>query len=149
MTMTVLLSPSQNDLARELKHLGARVIRWPELIIDAPQDYSALDESIENLFGYDWLIVKSAAAAEYFLQRFERDHEIHELDKLKTLAIGEQAHQALSQLQIHVDVMANRSIEVFAAVESYVADVKGLNFLQISANISRESFELELADGGA
>jgi uroporphyrinogen III methyltransferase / synthase len=151
MTISILVSPSeaQTDFARELVNRGGRVIRWPALNINAPPDYSALDDAIENLFGYDWLIVKSEAAAEYFLRRFERHHQIHELDELKTLAIGEQAQPALSRLQIHVDAMAERSTEAFAALESYAGNVTGLNLLVPSANMNRETFERQLEEAGA
>ncbi len=150
MTTTVLLSPSDTrDLTRELETLGARAIHWPRLDIDGPSDYFALDDAIANVFGYDWLIVKNAAAAEYFLRRFEQDHEIHELDELKTLAIGEPAHQTLGQLQIHIDAMARRSTEVFATLESYVGKVTGLNLLLPSANITGEPLARQLEEAGA
>jgi uroporphyrinogen-III synthase len=121
----------------------------PKLSIDAPENNFALDEAIENLFGYDWLILKNAAAVKYFLRRFDRSHKADALDDLKILSIGEQTYQALGQTQIHLDVMADRSKDVLAALASYVGELNGLNFVVPSANISRESFELQLEDAGA
>jgi len=151
MTHAILLSPSeaQSGLARELTNLGARLIHWPELSIDAPEDNFALDEAIENLFGYDWLILKNENAAKYFLERFARSHTSDELDGLRILSIGEKTHQALAQTQIHVDVMVDRSNEVFAALESYATNIHGLNFIVPSAKLHRETFELKLEDAGA
>ncbi len=151
MTISVLLSASdaQANLARELTDLGARIIQRPRLNINPPIDFSAIDDAIENLFGYDWLIVKSPAAAEYFLRRFQSAHEVHELDDLKTLAIGERTQHALSRAQIHVDALAERSGEVFAALKSYAGDVAGLNLLLPSANMHRESFATQLEEAGA
>src|SRR5690349_20892866 len=110
MNITILCAPgdSRIDLRRELERLGARVIEWPQLRIDGPQDNSAIDEAIENLFGYDWLIFKSEAAAEYFLRRFALEHTLDELDELKILAIGE-TDQRLVRSHVHIDVTANHS----------------------------------------
>ena len=47
------------------------------------------DEAIDNLFCYDWLVLKNEAAAGAFLSRFQHRHEPDELDDLKTIAIGE------------------------------------------------------------
>jgi uroporphyrinogen-III synthase len=151
MSYSILLSgtDAQSGLARELVNLGARIIQWPKLSIDATEGNFALDEAIENLFGYDWLILKNEVAVKYFLRRFDRSHKADVLDDLKILSIGEKAYQALGQTQIHLDVMADRSNDTFAALASYVGEVNGLNFVVPSANISRESFELQLEDAGA
>ena len=150
MTTSILLSPAaaQAGLADELENLGARVLEWPEIRIDAPESCFALDEAIENLFGYDWLILKNEAAAEYFLRRFEGTHQPHELDELKILSIGERTSQALAQAHVHTDIMVDRSGNVFAALEAYVGDVKGLNLLIPSANITREKFAEQLQEAG-
>src|SRR5262245_20090726 len=100
---SILISPAdaQTNLARQLDQLNVRIFSWPELRIDGPQSYSALDEALENLFGYDWLILKNETAAEYFLRRFEVSHEAPELDNLKTLAVGERASHSLSESSVH------------------------------------------------
>ena len=151
MTRTILISPSDRHsaLAHELENLGARVIHWPELSIGQPDDNFALDEAIENIFGYDWLILKSKAAVTYFLRRFERSHATDELDELKILSIGEQTQKALGQTQIHVDLMVDRSTDVLAALEAYTGNLKGLNLIVPCANINRDAFASELEDAGA
>src|SRR5256714_209721 len=75
--ISVLLSSSAADceLATSLEKSGARIWAWPALAIDEPDDDSSLSEAINNLFGYDWLILKNAHAADYFLRRFLRDHQ--------------------------------------------------------------------------
>jgi len=151
MNISILFAPgdSRTDLRRELERLGARVIEWPQLRIDEPQDDSAIDEAIENLFGYDWLIFKSEAAAEYFLRRFEREHRTDELDELKILAIGEKTDQRLVRSQVHIDVKADHSSEAFALLSSYAGEIKGLNCLLPSATITRASFAGQLEEVGA
>lgn len=150
---SILLAPADlgSPLANDLARLGARVITWPELGIDAPETYFALDEAIENLFGYDWLVLKNERAAASFLLRFQSNHEPNELDDLKTLAIGEATSETLARSQIHVDVAINRfrSGSTFAALGSYAGDCRGLSFLVPSAGLNYELFEQQLAEAGA
>jgi uroporphyrinogen-III synthase len=148
---SILLSPAdtQSGLTGRLENLGARVIEWPELQLDVAESCFALDEAIENLFGYDWLILRNEAAATYFLKRFQLKHELDELDDLKILSIGDKTSQALAQSQIHVDVPIDRSANLFKALESYVGDFTGVNVLVPSANLYREAFEQQLEDAGA
>ena len=59
---TILIAPSAlRALVVELDRYGARVINWPEIEIGDPESFTALDEAIENLFGYDWLISEHPA----------------------------------------------------------------------------------------
>jgi len=48
------------EFAAELESYGARVVACPTIEIVPPASYAQLDEAIENLFGYDWLILTSA-----------------------------------------------------------------------------------------
>lgn len=148
---TILLSPAdaESDLANSLKQLGWRLITWPELRVDEPENYLALDEAIDNLFGYDWLILKNERAASYFLRRFELNHQPAELDDLKLLAVGDRTTQALASSHVHVDVAVDRSETVIAALNSYAGAIHGLNVLVPSANLGREIFEQQLEDAGA
>jgi uroporphyrinogen-III synthase len=151
MTHSILISPAdaKSGLARALEELGARVIVWPKLDIDHLEDCLELDEAIENLFGYDWLILKNQTAAEYFLRRFERSHDAGELDELKILTIGERTHQALCEKQFHVDLVAGRSTEVHAAVQSYVGNLNGLNLIIPAANPGRDAIGQQMEESGA
>jgi len=149
----ILLSSTANDdeFAHQLERSGARVIRWPELFIFAPANYSALDEAIENLFGYDWLILKNVVAADQFLQRFQLQHQTSELDELRVLTIGENTERKMIDSSVHVDVALNRSspADVFTALESYAGErgsFTGLNFLLPSACLTREVFEQQLEE---
>jgi uroporphyrinogen-III synthase len=147
----ILLSPAdaRSGLSGTLASLGARVIEWPELKVDGAENCFALDDAIENLFGYDWLILKNEIAATYFLRRFGLHHQPDELDDLKILSIGDNTSQALAQSHIHVDVLVDRSANIFKALESYIGDFTGLNVLVPSANIYREAFAQLLEEAGA
>src|SRR6266516_1201407 len=81
--ISLLLSPAGDtrDLVAEIQRNETKVITWPPISITPPEDCAALDDAIENLFGYDWLLLKNANAARCFLSRFTKlNHSSHELD---------------------------------------------------------------------
>jgi uroporphyrinogen-III synthase len=154
--ISVLLSPSAADreLATSLEQSGARVWAWPALAIDDPDNDASLNEAINNIFGYDWLILKTAHAADYFLQRFLTEHQPAELEALRVLTIGPEAAERASELRVHVDIALDRfsNAKLFSEIDSYCDNLQSLarlNFLVPSASISREQFEQQLEDAGA
>jgi uroporphyrinogen III methyltransferase / synthase len=142
--LTILVSPNSaaREVATELGRQGARVLAWPAIDIGEPENYVALDEAIENLWGYDWLILQSGDAVNSFLRRFQiLGHEISELDDLRVCGVGEAAIAALEESQVHVDVIPDGlSFQLtFEAIETYVGgcgELRGLNLLGPVAGIS-------------
>ena len=104
---TVLIAPSvTREFKAGLEGHGARTITWPKIEIGEAENRAALDQAIENLFGYDWLIFQNSNAVQFFLRRFqELGHEISELDALRVCAVGEGAAGSLERRsQVHVDL---------------------------------------------
>lgn len=149
----ILFSPADagSSLAIELERGGARAVTWPELRIDAPENCFGLDDAIENLFGYDWLALKNERAAASFLRRFQNNHELNELDDLKTIAIGDSTSEILVRSNVHVDVAIDQlpSENIFATLAAYAGDLNGLSFLLPSARLTCELFEQQLSEAGA
>jgi uroporphyrinogen III methyltransferase/synthase len=142
---TVLIAPSvTGELATELERLGARVLTWPTPGPAKPESLAPVDEAIEHLFGYDWIIFRNFNAADFFLRRFqELGRDPSELDALRVCAIGEATTKRLDEAQIHIDVNPDElsSEAAFAAIETYVGgrdSLGGLNFLIPRAAISRD-----------
>jgi len=153
---TILIAPSgDSQLSTELKRYDARIITWPELDIGEPESYAVLDEAIDSLFGYDWLIFSNVNAVDFFLRRFHAlSHETSELDAMRVCAISEDTARLLEESQAHVDLIPNRlaSEAVVAAIETYVggADaLRGLNFLIPRASAARDYLTDALEDAGA
>src|ERR1043166_9841749 len=152
---SVLISPTERQLKISFEQGGLRVFTWPEINLTESDDHTSLDEAIENLFGYDWLILKNERAAEFFLQRLtELKNQTGSLDELHVLTIGEATLAKLVEAQVHVDVLLDRHAHncVIASLGSYIGSgdaLAGLNLLFPSANVSREEFEAELEERGA
>jgi uroporphyrinogen III methyltransferase / synthase len=154
--INVLVSPHDSDreLAATLARSGARVSVWPPVEIDALADDSSLHEAIENLFGYDWLILKNVYAAEYFLRAFLTKHHAGEMDDLRVLTVGPETAEKLAAYQMHVDIALDRFShgQVYGEIERYVGQNSLLarqNLLVPSAAVVIESFEDQFANAGA
>jgi|GEM_PF-768895 len=153
---TVLISPSAaGELKTELELYGARVLSWPKLDVGPLDNCAALDESIENLFGYDWLILRNIHAVDFFLRRFSAlGHETSELDSLRVCAVEKEAVSKLESAQVHVDLIPDRlsSQAVIDVIESYAGGpgaLRGLNILIPGASASRDFLPEALRDAGA
>jgi uroporphyrinogen III methyltransferase / synthase len=139
----------------QLADAGAHVISFPKFSIEAPDSYAALDEAIENLYGYDWLIFIKSHSVSYFLKRFrELGHETSELDSLRVCALGESTVESLEAAQVHVDVVPEQmgANDVLRAVATYAGGpdgLRGLNFLVPQALIGRDYLKDELVEIGA
>jgi len=151
---TILIAPpAPRDLAAELERYGARVISWPEIEIGEPENFSAFDEAIENLFGYDWLIFRTGNAAQLFLKRLQKlGHEVSELDTLRVCAIGEATVTKLEESQVHIDLISGSTNSVFEAIENYVGGrttLGRLNFLIPCASTAHDGLRDMLEEAEA
>jgi uroporphyrinogen III methyltransferase/synthase len=142
------------EFAAELERLGARVISCPTIEIVEAESYARLDEAIENLYGYDWLIFTSVNGVDYFLRRLEtRGHEVSEMDELRVCAIGEATALRLREASIHVDVVPAqfKAEGAYAAIEAYVGGREGLNLLNFlipRAAVARDYLPKALEEAG-
>ncbi|HKQ50993.1 MAG TPA: uroporphyrinogen-III synthase, partial [Pyrinomonadaceae bacterium] len=155
-TVVVTRARAQSaEFVADLERLGARVVACPTIEIVEPESYALLDEAIENLYGYDWLILTSVNGVEHFLRRLEKlGHERSKLDELRVCAIGEATALRLRESEVHVDVVPEqfKAEGAFSAIEAYVGGhehLKHLNFLIPRAAIARDYLPDALEDAGA
>ncbi|HAF12340.1 MAG TPA: hypothetical protein DCK93_03390 [Blastocatellia bacterium] len=155
---TIVITRAQNqadEFVAELERFGANVIVCPTIEIRELESYERLDEAIDHLYGYDWLIFTSINGVEYFFKRLKaRDRNTSDLDELKVCAIGEATAERLHDLHVHVDVIPQEfnAEGVFAALQRYVggADrLPGLNVLIPRASVARDYLPRALQDAGA
>ncbi|HSK63547.1 MAG TPA: uroporphyrinogen-III synthase [Pyrinomonadaceae bacterium] len=155
-TVVVTRAASQaGEFVAELESYGAKVIVCPTIEIAEPESYERLDEAIDHLYGYDWLIFTSANAIEFFLRRLNtRGLKVEELDELKVCAIGQGSADKLRDAHVHVDVVpAQAKAEgVFAALVEYAGGsehLNGLNILLPRAAVGRDYLPKALEEAGA
>jgi uroporphyrinogen III methyltransferase/synthase len=155
-TMVITRAESQaGEFVTELEKYGAKVLVCPTIEITDPESYARLDEALNDLYGYDWLIFTSVNGVDYFLRRAERQEiQVTELDNLRVCAIGEATAERLRQATIHVDVVPAefKAEGVFTALEQFTGGremMSGLNFLIPRAAVARDYLPKALEAAGA
>jgi uroporphyrinogen III methyltransferase/synthase len=142
------------EFVTELERYGAQVIVCPTIEIKELENYERLDEAIDHLYGYDWLIFTSVNAVEHFFKRFtQRGRDAHELDEIKVCAIGDATAEELRRSAVHVDVVPTdfKAEGVYAALESFVGGpdaLRGLNVLLPRASVARDFLPKALEQAG-
>jgi len=143
------------DFVKELEHYGAKVIACPTIEIAEPESNERLDEAIDHLYGYDWLIFTSANAIDFFLRRLNRrGMTVEDLDEIKVCAIGQASADKLRDAHVHVDLIPShaKAEGVFAALTEFVggkAQLHGINILLPRAATGRDYLPKALEDAGA
>jgi len=155
-TVVITRAADQADeFVTELERYGAKVIVCPTIEICPLENYERLDEAIEHLFGYDWIILTSVNGVEYFFKRLATaNRSVSELDELKVCAIGEATGDRLRDLHVHVDLIPDefKAEGVFSALARFVGGtqaLQGLNVLIPRAAIARDYLPRALEKAGA
>jgi uroporphyrinogen III methyltransferase/synthase len=77
------------DFAAQLKKLGAGVVEFPTIEIAPPTRWNEVDQAVDRLKSYDWIIFTSANGVSFFWQRLkERGKSLRLPLSLKVCAIG-------------------------------------------------------------
>ena len=112
-----------SEFATALEQYGAKVVLCPTIEISDPESYDRLDEAIDHLYGYDWLIFTSVNGVDFFLRRLAvKGKKVEDLDELKTCAIGEATADRLRDAHVHVDVIPVefKAEGVFTALTNFI-----------------------------
>ena len=102
-----ILVTRAREQIEEFSHLiqryGAHVIAFPTIEIAPPEDWHPLDEAIEKLDSYDWVIFTSVNGVRFFTQRlYEKGINITILAEKKICAIGPRTQRELEKLGLTV-----------------------------------------------
>ena len=155
-TVVITRARAQADeFVTELERYGANVVVCPTIEIKPLEDYARLDEAIEHLYGYDWLIFTSVNGVDHFFERLnQQQRNAHELDEIKVCAIGDATAERLHSLHVHVDVVPAefKAEGVYAALVSFVGgeeSLRGANILIPRASVARDFLPKALDQAGA
>ncbi|HEY6244906.1 MAG TPA: uroporphyrinogen-III synthase [Pyrinomonadaceae bacterium] len=155
-TVVITRALSQSaEFVSALQQFGAMVLSCPTIQIKAPESYERLDEAIDHLYGYDWVIFTSTNAVDFFLRRlYFQNHDISELDDLKVCAIGAATADKLREAHVHVDLIPQeaKAEGVFLALTEFTGGpekLTGLNFLLPRAAVARDLLPRALEQAGA
>ncbi|MFH7242364.1 MAG: uroporphyrinogen-III C-methyltransferase [Spirulina sp.] len=98
-TILITRAAGQNSpFADLLTAQGAQVIELPALEIRPPASWDAVDQSIAEIGSFDWLILTSANAVNFFLDRLlELGRDLRALNALKIAVVGTKTATILKQ----------------------------------------------------
>jgi uroporphyrinogen III methyltransferase / synthase len=104
---TILVTRSADQSAtftNLLTDRGATVIEMPTLEITPPSSWEGLDMAIAQIQIYDWLILTSANAVEYFFDRFATlNYDLRSLAGIKIAVVGKKTAQFLKKRGFNPD----------------------------------------------
>jgi uroporphyrinogen III methyltransferase/synthase len=146
-------SNQSNEFSAALESFGAKVLSCPTIQIKEPDSYERLDEAIDHLYGYDWIIFTSTNAVDSFLRRLAHlNRAVSDLDELRVCGIGEATAERLRSAQVHVDLVpaVSKAEGVFAGLKEFVGGaIAGLNILLPRAAVARDHLPKTLEEHGA
>jgi len=135
-----------------LEELGAEIIEFPTIDIVPPENYEELDDSIDKITTYNWLIFTSRNGVKYFFKRFlDKDLDIRELKGIKICAIGTKTAEELKHYGLKVDLVPDefRAEGLIQSVQELEGSkLKGLRFLLPRAEKAREIFPEKVRELG-
>jgi uroporphyrinogen III methyltransferase/synthase len=89
--------------AVKLKNLGAEVTEFPTIEILPPRSWKKLDEAMNRLRSYDWIVFTSVNGVHFFWRRLkEKRKNLSRLFSLKVAAIGPATAKKLQEKGIRV-----------------------------------------------
>jgi uroporphyrinogen III methyltransferase/synthase len=109
--------------AASLEALGAEVLLAPTVEIGPLDDPCRLDETIDRLGEFDWLVFTSGNGVRAFLERLDHQgRDLRALGHLKLAAIGPSTDQVLREYRLRADVIPEsfRSESLADALEPVV-----------------------------
>lgn len=123
--------------ASALEALGAEVLSAPTVTIGPPTDFGPVDDAIDRLDRFDWLVFTSGQGVRWFLDRLEaRGRDLRALGHLKLAAIGPTTAEVLARARLRADLVPDEYRSESLA-EALVPRVAGQRVLLARANRGR------------
>ena len=150
-TVVVTRSREQaSDMVAMLMSLGARVIQFPTITIEPMDSYEVLDNAIQKIDDFDWIIFTSVNGVQHFAKRLRAaGKDCRALYKAKIAAIGPVTRKEVEKLGVIPDFVPETYIAESVAEGLCQFDIKGKNILIPRALESREVLPEVLEKAGA
>ncbi|MFZ0663128.1 MAG: uroporphyrinogen-III synthase [Acidobacteriaceae bacterium] len=137
------------QLSGELKRLGAETIEIPAIEIVPPESFEPLDAALQNLRGFDWLVVTSANAVRAIRERSQvLEIPAANFSHLKIAAIGAVTARALQEAGLLVAVTPKEYVAE-SLLEALAHKADGAHVLIARAAVARDVIPETLTRRGA
>ncbi len=140
-----------DNLAQKILALGGEAQLFPVIAIEPPESFAELDQALDHLDKYDWILFASVNAVDHFLARFrERGLDRKLLTRLLIAAIGPATSSALSRYQLEADFTPKTFVaEALIAELRTTFDLQGKKMLWPRNTLGRQLIKDELTKDGA
>ncbi len=102
----ILVTREHSEGFEPLEEFGAEIIEFNTIEIVPPEDWTELDNAIDKIESYNWLILTSANGVKYFFKRlFDRGRDIRDLKGIRICAVGSKTAAAINKFGIKVDLI--------------------------------------------
>jgi uroporphyrinogen III methyltransferase/synthase len=137
-----------DPLTTALEELGAQVVSQPAIEIGPPDDWEPVDQALNELARYDWLVFSSANGVRAVLDRLMKSRDLRALAAVKLAAIGPGTAEELARYHLRADLVPGeyRAEALAAALNATLAPRSRL--LLARASRGREVLSEQLAAGG-
>ena len=134
-----------SDLVTRLQDLGAECIECPTINVIPPEDPLPMDQAIDKIADYDWIVFTSVNGVSFFFNAlFSKGLDVRVLGHLKTAAIGPATAARLLQFGINSDIIPE-SYRAESVVEAFQdQSIKGKHILLPRAAEARPILPVEL-----
>ncbi|RJP84087.1 MAG: uroporphyrinogen-III C-methyltransferase [Desulfobacteraceae bacterium] len=139
-----------SDMVAQLTDMGAECLEYPTIKTIPPADYTRIDQSINALSSYNWIIFTSVNGVEYFFNRLEATgRDARSLGGLRTACIGPVTAERLRSRGIITDILPDnfRAESIIAAFKN--EPMAGMRVLLPRAAEARMILPGELSKMGA
>ena len=112
-----------------LQQEGATVVEMPALMITPPSSWTDLDQAIANITQFQWLILTSANAVNYFFDRFATlGYDARALGKIKIAVVGRKTAGVLKTRQLNPDYIPPNYV-ADSLIDNFPEDLRGQKLL--------------------
>ena len=139
-----------SDLVLRLEELGADVLERPVISIAPPDSWDMLDQEIDALAGYQWVLFTSLNAVKNFFGRLrERGLDSRALGGVRVAVVGRATADALLEHGVIADLVPKKFTGDGLAESLVALGVDGHKILLPRALKARESLPESLRQAGA
>ncbi len=140
----------QGPLAGRLRELGAEVLSLPTIRFEPPADGAPLRAAIERLDSYDWVLITSANAVDFFVDAlWAAGRDARALGRARLGCIGPATARRLEERGLRPDVVPEAFVAEGLLDALRTEGVAGRRVLIPRAEVAREALPDTLAAMGA
>ena len=138
-----------SEFSSLLREYGAEPIEFPTIDVKPPKSFDAMDEAIDNLERYNWLILTSVNGVRFFFERLKvKGRDIRDLKGIRICAIGPRTAEEIGRAGIKIDFVPEE-YKAEAVLEGLKKiGIEGKNILLPRAEEAREVLPEEIRNSG-